>query len=290
MGEQERQENTGHAEPELLYHYTTLDGLLGILDKGQLWATGIQYLNDTFEYKAGPNAAVEIAMADSQYGEYPSGFDNLNSLFRYSAVHAQSVYVASFSAEPSGDDLSQWRAYSGEYSGVCLGFSQAYLTTVGRQFLRENGDQGWLLDDESPLVSCEYCRDPDTGDSGTAIQDRVRKIMAIEGPHEKVLTFARYAASLKHEKFCAERERRLVLVFGGQEVPVSVGFRRMRSFIVPYARISLKWKDQPIEIDRIVVGPTPHKDEAKLSIEMLLKQYHVKYQTVASSEVPYRNW
>ncbi|MGB8029033.1 MAG: hypothetical protein WCF30_05140 [Terracidiphilus sp.] len=34
MEEQERQENADQAEPELLYHYTTLDGLLGIAEKG----------------------------------------------------------------------------------------------------------------------------------------------------------------------------------------------------------------------------------------------------------------
>ena len=73
MEEQEQQRTEGQAEPELLYHYTTLDGLLGILDKRELWATGISYLNDTFEYKAAPSAAVDIAMADSQYGENASG-------------------------------------------------------------------------------------------------------------------------------------------------------------------------------------------------------------------------
>jgi hypothetical protein len=291
MEEQEQQRTEGQAEPELLYHYTTLDGLLGILDKRELWATGISYLNDTFEYKAAPSAAVDIAMADSQYGENASGFDNLNSLFRYSAAHAQSVFVASFSAEPSGDDLSQWRAYSGEHSGVCLGFSSKYLNMVGKRFVKENSSQGWIGDDEDSLVRCEYCQDPATDGADKAIQDRVRKVMAIEDSRKKVLTFARYAASLKHKKFRAEHEWRMVLVSGGQEVPDSVGFRRMRSFIVPYARIRLAWLDQPIEVDRVVVGPTPHRGEAKSSIEMLLKRYHVKYRKeVLSSEVPYRNW
>jgi hypothetical protein len=292
MEERGQQHTEDQAEPELLYHYTTLDGLLGILDKGEVWATGIRYLNDTFEYKAAPSAAVDISMADSQYGENASGFDNLNSLFRYSAAHAESVFVASFSAEPSGDDLSQWRAYSGEHSGVCLGFSSKYLNMVGKRFVRENSSQGWIGNDndEDPLVRCEYCQDPTTHGDDKTIQDRVRKVMAIEDSRKKVLTFARYAASLKHQKFRAEHEWRMVLVFGGQQVPDSVGFRRTRSFVAPYARIHLTWLDQPIVIDRVVIGPTPHRDEAKSSIEMLLKRYHLKYKEVVSSEVPYRNW
>lgn len=37
--------------PEILYHYTTQIGLLGILSKGSLWATKIHYLNDAAEYE-----------------------------------------------------------------------------------------------------------------------------------------------------------------------------------------------------------------------------------------------
>jgi hypothetical protein len=33
----------------LIYHYTDLRGLLGILDERKLWATDIRYLNDTSE-------------------------------------------------------------------------------------------------------------------------------------------------------------------------------------------------------------------------------------------------
>ncbi|MGB6726605.1 MAG: hypothetical protein WBE74_11935, partial [Terracidiphilus sp.] len=153
-----------------------------------------------------------------------------------------------------------------------------------------SSSQGWIGNDEDPLVRCEYCHDPANHGDDKAIRDQVRKVMAIEDTSKKVLTFARYAASLKHQKFRAEHEWRMVLVFGGQEVPDSVGFRRMKSFIAPYARVSLRWSDQPIEIARIVVGPTPHKDEAKSSVEMLLKRYHVKYKEILSSEVPFRNW
>lgn len=32
--------------PTVLYHYTSQVGLLGILQKKELWATQIQYLND----------------------------------------------------------------------------------------------------------------------------------------------------------------------------------------------------------------------------------------------------
>ena len=34
-----------------IYHYTTQEGLIGIIEKRSIWATQIQYLNDTQEFK-----------------------------------------------------------------------------------------------------------------------------------------------------------------------------------------------------------------------------------------------
>jgi hypothetical protein len=106
----------------------------------------------------------------------------------------------------------------------------------------------------------------------------------------QVRSFARYSASLKHEKFHAEEEWRIVLVRGDEQVFSTAKFRRVKSLIVPYICIPLKLNSQSIEIDRIVVGPTPHMAEGKQSIEMLLKRYGVKFEEVVESRVPYRNW
>jgi hypothetical protein len=285
------QQHTGdQAESGLLYHYTTLDGLLGILDKGELWESGILYLNDTSEFKAASTAAFDVAMADSQYGEVSSGLNDYNSIFRYSAAHPESVYTVSFSAEASGDDLSQWRAYSGPSSGVSLGFSPQYLRSISKRFLCCDENIGWIAGDQDPLMKCEYYKDNVAADTSNAIYDELRRTMAIKDSHTKVQRFVRYAATLKHEKFRAEQEWRIALIWGGLVVPEAVKFRRARSLVVPYVPIPLRYKDQLIQIDRIVVGPTPHRDEARLSIEMLLKRYRVEFKKVVSSQVPYRNW
>lgn len=36
--------------PEILYHYTTQDGLLGIIKNWEIWASHTQYLNDAMEF------------------------------------------------------------------------------------------------------------------------------------------------------------------------------------------------------------------------------------------------
>src|SRR6266849_4114272 len=36
--------------PDILYHYTGQIGLLGIVEKAEVWATKIQYMNDATEF------------------------------------------------------------------------------------------------------------------------------------------------------------------------------------------------------------------------------------------------
>lgn len=37
---------------ELLYHYTSAEGVLGITSPDSLWATNIRYMNDSREFRA----------------------------------------------------------------------------------------------------------------------------------------------------------------------------------------------------------------------------------------------
>lgn len=46
--------------PDSLFHYTTIDGLLGIVQSKTLWASQIQYLNDSVEFYWALNLTREI--------------------------------------------------------------------------------------------------------------------------------------------------------------------------------------------------------------------------------------
>ena len=41
--------NFARALPDEIWHYTTADGLIGILKSGQIWSTQVACLNDTLE-------------------------------------------------------------------------------------------------------------------------------------------------------------------------------------------------------------------------------------------------
>ena len=50
MSEPKTKKKPRRKTPDILYHYTSQEGLLGIIGTGNIWATDILYLNDATEY------------------------------------------------------------------------------------------------------------------------------------------------------------------------------------------------------------------------------------------------
>ncbi|GAF99954.1 unnamed protein product, partial [marine sediment metagenome] len=44
---------------KIVYHYTSLEGLIGIINSQRIWATDILYLNDASEFKYSKNILYE---------------------------------------------------------------------------------------------------------------------------------------------------------------------------------------------------------------------------------------
>jgi hypothetical protein len=125
--------------PVKLYHYTDLDGLMGILNTGQLWATDVKFMNDMSEYDHA-NEMIKTELSAMETEVLPL-FDPplpvnegiitaAGAFLRQSKRRAEVIemaehlilyqkgyrcYVSCFC--DSGDLLRQWRAYaSGGYS------------------------------------------------------------------------------------------------------------------------------------------------------------------------------
>jgi hypothetical protein len=110
----------------VLYHYTTSDGLKGILASRRIWATAINYVNDNQELFHG-NTKIEIAFRERLRGIDPvlGGlfWDKLyNSLPGFSLEpndRRADLFICCFCE--SGDLLSQWRGYAALGGGYALG-------------------------------------------------------------------------------------------------------------------------------------------------------------------------
>ena len=108
-----------------LYHYTSLPGLLGIIENGDLWLTHTLYLNDEEEMAHGDHVAAEAIVAargksaaDAKKSAY---LDQLAALL--GRPSKEGVYICCFCQRDNL--LSQWRGYGANGAGVSLQFDSA---------------------------------------------------------------------------------------------------------------------------------------------------------------------
>ena len=152
------------AQPELLYHYTTQEGLLGILEKACIWATHYRYLNDASEGQIVSKLLIEeLTKRTGDEGVISQGKRIL------SEITSQDVYATSFSEH--GNLLSQWRAYSGISGGYSIGFSPNYLEAIGKHFFGKLPGPHFTPD--NPLIQCQYFND----DVERQLKDKIQKVV-----------------------------------------------------------------------------------------------------------------
>jgi hypothetical protein len=296
--EQERQQAEVQPEPELLYHYTTQDGLLGILEKACIWATHYRYLNDASEGQIVSKLLIEeLTKRNCDEGVISQGKRIL------SEITSQDVYAASFSEH--GNLLSQWRAYSGKSGGYSIGFSPNYLEAIGKHFCKNISEPHYSPD--NPLIQCQYFDDDVERQLKEKIQKEVESYIEEAERIKRTLPsteqigrhtpagialrhfweFSRDCAITKDYAFHEEREWRLVVhmrQFGNDGF-----FRQGRSMLIPYLKIPLTCPEQRIEIREIYIGPCPNPAEALRSVKMLLKRQDIYGVEVKDSMIPYRS-
>jgi hypothetical protein len=296
--EQARQQAEVQPEPELLYHYTTQEGLLGILgDKDKnIWATHYRYLNDASEGQIVTKLLFDELKRRSG-GDDEGVISQGKSIL--SEITSHEVYVTSFSED--GNLLSQWRAYSRKSGGYSIGFSSNYLKTIGEYSMKNT--PGRYYSHDNPLIHCKYF-DNDVEkqlkesiqkavDSYINEEEEIRRTPAVRTgcltPAAIALKhfrdFSRECAITKDYAFHEEREWRLVL----HQFAEDVLFRQGRSMLIPYLEIPLAYPEQRLEIKSICIGPCPNPVEARMSVNMLLKKQNIYNVDVKDSKIPYRN-
>ena len=251
--------------PRLLYHYTTLDGLLGILASKVLWATSIRHLNDASEFRY----AIELArdgvleMPRGASGSYGAFLDPFRDAL--AGMEEGTVYVTSFSEAP--DLLSQWRAYGQPGLGVALGFHTADLERVAK-------GSGYSL------LRCNY--------SPAQHEGTLRAAFSEASSPPQPLLFGRRVLALapifKHPSFSEEAEWRLV---SGVPATGRLGFRRVGSLLAPYRCVPLEL-DGAIPLAEVLLAPSPHPNENAFALRLLLAEHGLGGTRVSHSAIPYR--
>lgn len=279
------------AAPDKLFHYTTLNGLRGIIESKALWLTKAAYLNDRSELKH----AITLFQqeANSQAAALTKDGADIGELLREAAHQLDSfqetnICLASFCED--GDLLSQWRGYGSSGSGVALGFSGQTLERVNQT--------GWAR-----LLRCIY----EPAEQVQVIRDLVRilrnaydlcKSRAPSDRHATIrtdligyfnTTFLQVAPVLKNKHFAEEREWRIVTL---PRKSTDLKFRAL----VSNERVSQYYvydlapdkSGNHDYLSSVVIGPTSEPRLVSDAVWTLCNQSKVGINDLMFSQIPYR--
>lgn len=272
--------------PEQLYHYTSAAGLKGIIESQSVWATKVQYMNDTEEFKH----AIEVARGilarrkrESEQGINQAVYDELGK----SLERIENVNICVFSLSEKPDLVSQWRAYCPPEGGYAVGFATDGLMAAARAqgfylapCIYEAREQQRLLEPIVDKAVSVFHRE--IGGS----EDKLEKV------RERVLpaffaTFSRVAPVIKHRAFREELEWRLV----SGPIPEDhsqMKYRCSGAILIPFFDMKLRVDGGTIPPADVWVGPSTHMGLAMSSLSGLLGKTAAPWKTIVRSAVPYR--
>jgi len=278
-----------HTEQGILfYHYTTAEGLRGILETGDLWATNAFYLNDQLETEYGQRFCDEFLLTqlrqrpDSHFVTFLSGCRGTISGHEAELFPHELQFITSFSL--NGDLLSQWRAYADGGKGFSLGFSPLDLLHLLGEIAGQTDEKRvphplpmkvlynrdeqernlsevlTVVEKEWPSLEADFLHDDDT--------NKALKAMG-------ALWLATACMYFKDEAFAQEEEVR-VLYSNVREMKVAntrlaVCLRSRNGLLIPYRPLGLAGNGMLLPISKIIMGPLLDGKRTKLALEMYLQ-------------------
>jgi hypothetical protein len=115
----------------VLWHYTSGDGLVGIIETGKLWTTQVSCVNDSTELRYGISLvrdALTLRCVASATTDERVFYNILSNNLEIGAAPTNEWFIGSLSED--GDDLSQWRAYGGGEGGYSQETTICFGTTI----------------------------------------------------------------------------------------------------------------------------------------------------------------
>jgi hypothetical protein len=274
------------SHPETIYHYTSLEGFIGIVNSRSVWMTEFAYLNDRREVRYGLDLLLDT-VNDLTVTATREDVRSLLSVWADKLGGSRNrVCITAFSGDD--DSLSQWRAYG----PIAVGFPVSPLS---------------LHVDQSRLQPVEY--DPTIQKKLVQIYvhhlvaafeadidgDRLERLPDVYHKSDRLLELAVF---FKDPAFRSENEYRLVYIdypdvlssLGMESPPRS--FRAARNRIVPYVPstdvLRSKHRDFALEISEVVLGP--ESDELlEQGVREFLMENGLANVTVRRSLVPLRS-
>jgi len=290
-----------------IYHYTSAEGLRGIIENSEIWLTNVAFVNDRTECRALKEE--RNLFIDSEFvNKYVR--DTWNS-FICNPYNDKDTYIASFSR--GKESLEQWRAY-GDFR---IGFGANKLFTHSFNLYQcvynRKEIKNWILKKSNVK---EW--------NGDSLNDQFKRGAAFQ---------LIYAASRKFKNyhFNKEKEVRAIAVshhtwepypnspsMFANDPPIYYRDHSTYKIPVPYVKLfitdneeqkerqhdttketSRQMKERKLNQERsmtryllpileVLIGPMIHREDAKVACEILLKDKGYKNVKVNVSDIPLR--
>jgi hypothetical protein len=267
-----------------IWHYTSADGALGIINGQELWASSVPFLNDSTEIWHGLDLIERVAHEDESCEGFAAQII-MHARSKLKAFELQDSYV--LSASMNGQSYPHFSEY-GKYAiglnpGMTLQKAVRGDSSISSPPMHPGFETGWgrvLYErDEKRDLAEKTVRALGEIAQGEGIDEGGVNQASEEGYLAALECVLRAAVHMKDELFRHEEEVRL---YGrAARTDAQVKFRTRGEIIVPYIRIMAD-QDHPSLSGRLLplmgvgLGPGVDAESAKIALDALLKSkgYH----------------
>ena len=291
-----------------LYHYTSAQSLLGILNSRELWLSEHSYLRDYSEVTNGVKTLIDL-MKNKRGIEYIDAvYNNDQQDVKLALLSNLCYHTFVFSLTEDDDSKSQWSEYGDSYMGICLGFDHDkilnevlnhkhaidFKTTQSKLHYTERGLFSKVIYDDlekEKLLCAILDRSIEVAEGlpksivGTEKMANFQQIFT-----ETLFVILKLIPLFKNSSFSVEKEHRIVIQFpirGLRYIRADLGdfdYRIANNVIMPYYRFKFKTLDQIVKSLR--VGPKYGDIKHGITIEELCRKMGVTGVTVDVSRIP----
>lgn len=278
-------------ETELIYHYCSADTFNSICTNKTIRLCDIFSMNDSMEMHWG--YSIWMKVANDLISDF--GYDFIDSIDKIINISGTKCLVLASCFSLEGDVLSQWRAYSNDATGYCLGFSAEDLLKLNIRALRVEYDQDKQVEELKCVVKALYDVEQEL-----ALDDKYGKDFI-----NACLGIAYDLAAFKNPAFQEEKEIRLVHLlnfqesndslklidsggeyFGNKGKPNEVKFLISQNMPKAYIDINFSNSNQINPIREVIIGPKNGVVHSAISI--YLETLNIGSVKVEKSRASYR--
>lgn len=276
---------------EIIYHYTSLDGLKAILDSGVMQITDFHYLNDETEFQYMDELLFKIIR--EEFGGTPSGDSLIASVIEYRlTVRAKSENLKDsycvLSVSQQQDNLTLWAEFAS------YGCNMGVMPDL---FLKEYGDKRYIgpviydVEEQKEMilkairVVMEYFF-PEVSEErplrGYLKLVDEQQVCLLAVPIVELVSY--YGMVMKNPLYKAENECRMVFSIGEQRIR----YKRKKNLFVPYIEVPLNMDDGFAGLRSVTLAPLCRGTLERNSLEQYLRSLGIKGTEVKQSEIVLR--